>query len=123
MRLLTGITAVLLVATPAFAEPSAEIKAGTGVHEREIVGEAKTFSAGTTVYVWSAVSGMPAATSITHVWKKDGVQFNRATLGIGAKTPRWRTSSRHPHLRAGSYTVEVVTHDGKSLGSVSFTVT
>src|SRR5215510_14041292 len=49
---------------------SAEVKAGTGVEKHEIVGEANSFPAGTTVWVWSRV--LNGEGNVKHVWKLDG---------------------------------------------------
>ena len=105
-------------APPPATDASAEVKAGTGVEQREIVGEATAFPAGTTVWVWSLVkNGEP---SVKHVWKRDGKPVWTATLRIGSK--RWSTSSRRRIPSAGSWEVDVQTVDGASLGTVAFTV-
>ena len=103
---------------PSVGEASAEVKAGTGVEKREIVGEATSFPAGTTVWVWSLVKN--AEGSVKHVWKRDGKAVWTATMNIGSK--KWSTSSRRTIPKAGSWEVEVQTADGTSLGSVAFTV-
>jgi hypothetical protein len=117
MKLLT-LALALSVSSIAYADPSAEIKAGTGVEKHEIAGEAQTFPAGTTVWVWSRVTeGEP---TVKHVWKRDGQEVWAATLKIGGK--KWSTQSRRAIPKAGSWEVEVQTSDGKSLGSVAFKV-
>jgi hypothetical protein len=103
---------------PVAGEASAEIKAGTGVENREIVGEATSFPAGTTVWVWSLVKN--AEGSVKHVWKRDGKDVWTATMRVGSK--KWSTSSRRTIPKAGSWEVEVQTLDGASLGTVAFTV-
>jgi Protein of unknown function (DUF2914) len=105
---------------PGIAVPAAtaDVKAGTGVANRESVGTASEFSAGTKVWVWSRVTGA-ANTVIKHVWKKDGVNVWSTPLKIGSS--RWATQSRR-QLKAGSYSVEVVAADGSVLGTVAFTV-
>jgi hypothetical protein len=97
---------------------SAEVKAGTGVEKHEIVGEAQSFPSGTMVWVWSRVNGANG-TDIKHVWKEDGKEVWTATLPVGSN--RWSTQSRRS-IKSGSWEVEVVAADGKSLGSVKFTV-
>ncbi len=99
-------------------DAAAEIKAGTGVEKFEIAGEATTFAAGTTVFVWSRVTNAEAG--IKHLWKRDGQVVWTATLPVGSK--RWATQSRRTIPKAGSWAVEVQTADGASLGSVAFTV-
>ena len=97
---------------------SAEVKAGTGVEKREVVGEAATFPAGTTVWVWSRVLG--AEGSVKHVWKRDGQIAWTATLNVGSK--RWSTQSRRTIPKAGAWEVEVQTADGAPIGTVAFTI-
>ena len=108
----------LCMASPAFADPSAEVKAGTGVENREVVGEAQSFTAGTTVWVWSRVS--EAEPNVKHVWKRDGQEVWSATLKIGSK--KWSTQSRRTISKAGAWEVDVQTTDGKSIGTVAFKV-
>jgi hypothetical protein len=103
---------------PPAGDVSAEVKAGTGVEKRAIVGEATTFPAGTTVWVWSLVSG--AEGSVKHVWKHDGQVAWTATLNVGSK--KWSTQSRRTIQKAGAWEVEVQTADGASIGTVAFTV-
>jgi hypothetical protein len=103
---------------PAAGDASAEVKAGTGVEKREIVGEATSFPAGTTVWVWSLVTN--AEGSVKHVWKRDGKEVWTATMKIGGK--KWSTSSRRTIPKAGSWEVDVQTADGASLGTTAFTI-
>ena len=100
------------------SDVTAEVKAGTGVEKREVVGESATFPAGTTVWVWSRVTG--AEGSVKHVWKRDGKAVWTATLNVGSK--KWSTQSRRAISKAGSWEVEVQTADGASIGTVAFTV-
>jgi hypothetical protein len=103
---------------PTAGEASADVKAGTGVEKREIVGEATSFPAGTTVWVWSLVHN--AEGNVKHVWKRDGKDVWTATMKIGSK--KWSTSSRRTIPKAGSWEVDVQTLDGTSIGSIAFTV-
>ncbi|MDX2090232.1 MAG: DUF2914 domain-containing protein [Kofleriaceae bacterium] len=100
------------------SDAAAEVKAGTGVEKRAIVGEAATFTAGTTVWVWSSVTN--ATPSIKHVWKRDGKVAWTATLNVGGK--KWSTQSRRTIPKAGSWEVEVQSADGASRGTVAFSV-
>ncbi|HEX8111655.1 MAG TPA: DUF2914 domain-containing protein [Kofleriaceae bacterium] len=97
---------------------SAEVKAGTGVEKHAIVGEAASFPAGTTVWVWSQITGGEG--NIKHVWKRDGKEVWSATLPVGSK--RWATSSRRTIPSAGSWQVDVTTEAGQQIGTVSFTI-
>lgn len=100
------------------ASASAEVKAGTGVEKHAIVGEAASFPAGTTVWVWSQITNGEG--NIKHLWKHDGKEVWSATLPVGSR--RWTTSSRRMIPTAGSWQVDVTTEAGVNLGSVSFTI-
>ena len=119
---LVTATAGVALAQPAppaaTAGAAAEVKAGTGVENKESVGTASEFTAGTKVWIWSRVTGA-ANTTVQHVWKKDGAKVWAANLKI--KGNKWTTASRR-QLKAGSYSVDVVAADGTVLGSVAFTV-
>ena len=104
--------------SPTGGKPAAQIKAGTGVEKHEIVGEAATFPAGTTVWVWSRITNGEG--SVKHVWKQDGKELWTATLPVSSK--RWSTQTRRTISKPGEYEVDVTTADGTDLGSVKFTV-
>lgn len=97
---------------------SAEVKVGTGVDKHEIAGEAATFPAGTTVWVWSRVTNGEG--NIKHVWKLDGKEVWTATLAVGSKL--WSTQSRRAIAKPGAWSVDVQTEAGAPLGTVSFAV-
>jgi len=121
---------LIAIASPAYAdkktdEPAAsqgsasvDVKAGTGVEKREIVGEATSFSKGTTVWVWSRITDGPS--SIKHVWKRDGQPVWTATLPV--KSKKWSTQSRRAMTKPGAWEVEVTDGEGTSLGKIEFTV-
>jgi len=97
-----------------------EVKAGTGVNrkKRVVVGESETFTAGTKVWIWSAIVGQKG-NPVKHVWKMgDRVLFEKQ---FDATSNRYRTWTRHT-VKAGTYTVEVQSESGEVLGSVTFTV-
>ena len=97
---------------------SAEVKAGTGVEKREVVGEASEFSKGATVWVWSrVVNGEP---NVKHVWKLDGKEVWTMSLAVGSK--RWATYTHHTVRTAGKWEVDVQTESGESIGKIAFTV-
>lgn len=100
------------------ASASAEVKAGTGVEKHEIVGEASTFSPGTTVWAWSRITNGQG--TIKHVWKLDGKEVWTATLPVGSA--RWTTMSRRTLATKGAWEVDVQTEAGASIGSVTFKV-
>lgn len=97
---------------------SAEVKVGTGVEKHEITGEAASFPAGTTVWVWSRITNGQG--TIKHVWKHDGKEVWAATLPVGSRL--WTTSSRRTIPSAGAWEVAVMTEGDQQIGSVSFTI-
>jgi len=103
---------------PAASNATAEVKVGTGVEKRAIVGEATSFPAGTTVWVWSLVTNGEGA--VKHVWKRDGKDVWTATLKVGSK--KWSTQSRRTIPKPGAWEVDVQTADGTSLGTVAFKI-
>lgn len=100
------------------AAASAEVKAGTGIEKREIVGEASTFAPGTTVWVWSRITNGQG--TVKHVWKQDGKEVWTATLAVGSA--RWSTMSRRTLGGKGAWDVDVQTDAGVTIGTVSFKV-
>jgi hypothetical protein len=106
-------------AEKAAGEAKAEVKAGTEVKERELVGEGSSFKKGDTVVVWSNVTGAEGKT-VKQVWKLDGKEVFAPSFEI--KSNRWRINSRKRSAPAGAWVVEVVTDDGAKLGEVSFKV-
>lgn len=101
------------------AKPAhADVKAATGIENREPTGEATTFAPGTLIYVWSRVFEAKDQ-DVEHVWKRDGQEFRRAKFHIGS--PRWSVNSRMQNAKKGAYVVEVVMGEEK-LGEASFTV-
>lgn len=103
---------------PEPAAASAEVKAGTGVEKREIVGEASTFAPGTTVWVWSRITNGQG--TVKHVWKQDGKEVWAVKLPVGSA--RWSTMSRRLIGGKGAWDVDVQTEAGVTLGTVSFKV-
>lgn len=103
---------------PAQSGASAEVKAGTSVEKHEIVGEASTFPAGTTVWVWSRITNGQG--TVKHVWKLEGKEVWTGTLAVGSA--RWSTMTRRAISQKGAWEVDVQTEAGASIGSVSFKV-
>jgi hypothetical protein len=113
------VLGLALFATTAWADPKAEVKAGTGVENREIVGAADKFKSGDTVFVWSSVTDADGE-KVQHVWKLDGKEVFK--VGFDVKSKRWRTNSRRQKAQKGAWVVEVQKEDGSKLGEVAFTV-
>lgn len=108
----------------AFAEDAkdaakAEMKAGTGIENREITGAGESFKSTDTVFVWTNVTGADGK-KVQHVWKRDGKEVFKVAFDV--KSKRWRVNSRRKTPAAGSYTVETQAEDGAKLGEVAFKV-
>jgi 4-hydroxyphenylpyruvate dioxygenase-like putative hemolysin len=105
-------------ASAAAASATAEVKAGTAIARREVVGEAASFPRGTKVWAWANIRGA-AGQELKFVWKRDGkVAWEKP---FTATSGRYRTWTRHAVRAAGAWTIEVQTADGAVLGSVAIT--
>ena len=85
------VAAVMAWSAAAFAEPKAEVKAGTGLENREITGAGDSFKKTDTVYVWSSVTDADGQ-KVAHVWKLDGKEVFKAEFDV--KSKRWRINSK-----------------------------
>ncbi len=83
---------------PAADGASAEVKAGTGVVKKEVVGEATSFAKGTKVWAWSKVLGAKG-TTVKHVWKRDGAVLWEKELAIGSNRQQGRQLHRRRRRR------------------------
>jgi hypothetical protein len=100
---------------------SVEIKIGTGLENREIVGAADTFPAGTTQLVgWTRITGATKPTQIIHVWKLNGKEV--ASVPLSATSSPFRTNSRKTVVGPGTYTLEVRDMNGNVINSKDVTV-
>jgi len=96
---------------------------GTGLEEREIIGEAYIFPSSIgRVYCWTLVLGSEEPTEITHVWYYGEEKMAEVKLSI--KSQRYRTWSYKTILPewVGNWRVEVVDAIGDLLKSISFEV-
>ena len=93
---------------------------GTGVENRQLVGEGDQFDEGTQVWFWTRVEGGQAGDSIDHVWLHNGVEAFRIPLKIGGA--RWRTySAKTLHAgSAGNWAVEARDADSRVLARREF---
>lgn len=94
---------------------------GTAVEERELQGEAKTFSAETEkVFCWTLIEGCEEPTTVEHVWYYAGEEKARVPLYI--KYPRMRTWSSKTMMPEwkGDWKVDMVDEAGKVLATVAF---
>ncbi len=95
-----------------------EAALGTGVENRELVGETTTFSVNDRAYLWMRITGGPVD-SIAVTWKVDDYTWI-TNLHIGAST--WRTWAYKTLWKAGDWSVTVSTEDGAVLKNLTFTV-
>ncbi|MGO9482253.1 MAG: hypothetical protein ACLP05_10810, partial [Candidatus Kryptoniota bacterium] len=65
-----------------------ELKLGTGVQDKQIVGEDSTFALNGKAYLWMKVTGASAGDSVVVTWKHADKEY-KTTLGIGANS--WHT--------------------------------
>lgn len=95
-----------------------QMKLGTAVQDREIVGEDSTFSLGEKVYAWMKVTGA-SGDSIAVTWKHADISYS-TTVYIGSNS--WRTWVYKTMSAAGDWTVTAATTTGDVLKEVTFTV-
>lgn len=106
---------------PASDTEVSEAVLGTAISNREIVGEATTFSAAAgDVYCLSVITSKTNPTSVAHVWSMDGKETASVPLAING--PRWRTWSRKT-VWPGAWTVDIKDAAGTVLKTLSLTVT
>jgi len=126
--------AVAPAAAPAAAAPAVapagkselvtveDLAVGTGVQDHALQGAGASFSAAAApkVFCFSKVETKAAPTKIVQTWFLDGKKLGDVELKVGGSP--WRTWSNHAVV-PGAWKVEVTDADGKSAGSVEFTVT
>ncbi len=95
-----------------------EAKLGTGVENRQLVGEATTFDVNQKVYLWMELKGGPSD-SITVTWKCGEKSYHTA-LKVGG--PTYHTWAYKTASIAGSWTVTVSDAAGTELKQLDFTV-
>lgn len=123
---LAGILALGLVALSGAQEEGLgveKIVICTGIESREPVGVDTTFLAGVSpLYCHIVIIGAKEPTKVSHVWYHLGEKRAKVTLPV--KEEKWRTwsSKKIPVGLTGQWRVEVVSADGKALGSTRFTV-
>lgn len=96
----------------------AELKLGTSIQDREIVGADSTFKMGEKVYAWMRVTHA-SGDSVTVTWKHADMTQS-TTVYIGSNS--WRTWVYKTMSASGEWTVSVSTQSGKVLKELTFTV-
>jgi hypothetical protein len=99
-----------------------EIKIGTDVQNREIVGESDNFTIDTPkLAAWTRIIGSSQPTQVWHVWKVNGEEISKVALNVTSSY--FRTFSRKDvNRQAGNWTLEVRDAGGNVIGSKDFTV-
>jgi len=95
-----------------------EMKIGTDVQNKEIVGEDSTFALNSKVFVWMRVTG-GNGDSLVITWGHAGMAHSM-TVGIGSNS--WRTWAYKNATAAGEWTVTASTKSGDVLKKATFTV-
>ena len=96
----------------------AELKLGTSIQDREIVGADSTFKMGEKVYAWMRVTHA-SGDSVTVTWKHADMTQS-TTVYIGSNS--WRTWVYKTMTASGEWTVSISTQSGKVLKELTFTV-
>lgn len=104
--------------------PSAAVKVGTGVENRDVTGEAAKLEIApdTNVYLWAKVSGLAADAKVKLVLEKGGKsswERERALAGSPYRTWVYRTFRAGD---SGEWTAKVLGPDGAELGAAKFEV-
>ncbi|MBK8650374.1 MAG: DUF2914 domain-containing protein [Elusimicrobia bacterium] len=118
------MAAPVSVAPEVTAAPAASLEllsaaVGTGVENREIVGEGTTFAEGQ-VACLTKVQTTAAPTTLHHVYSVDGKEINDIALNVNGSP--WRTWSRKT-VWPGAWKVEIKDDAGAVLKSIDFEVT
>ena len=93
---------------------------GTGVENRELLGEATQFDTSVTkLYCLTKIQASATPTAVKHVWSVDGKVVNEIPLDV--KGSPWRTWSVKT-VWAGHWTVEVQDEAGTVLKTLKATV-
>lgn len=97
-----------------------EFGVGTGVEDRNLVGQSDRFAEGTRVWFWTRVEGGASGHKIDHVWLRQGVEGTHLSLEIGG--PSWRTYSIQTLFTgaAGDWAVEARDDQGRVLARSEF---
>lgn len=107
-------------AAPAAGVAVEKIAVGTAIENRELIGEAGEFPAGTAkVYCWTKITAGTVPAQVKHVWSVDGKTEAEVALAVNYPAARtWSSKNVWP----GAWTVEVKDDAGQVVQSVAFTV-
>lgn len=100
------------------------IETGTGIEDRQLVGEGARFEAdGGRVYARIVVDNPGPDAALAMVWRRDGRVIQSLPVEVGT-SPRWRTWSYKTMRKhdVGQWTVEVLDAEGTAIAQAAFTV-
>lgn len=95
-----------------------QMKLGTSVQNREIVGQDSTFNMGERVYAWLLVTGA-SGDSVAVTWKHAAINYS-TTVYIGSNS--WRTWVYKTMTASGDWTATAALKSGEVLKKLTFTV-
>lgn len=100
-----------------------KLAVGTGVENRELVGEAQSFPAATEkVYCFLEAKDIPADTDAIFVWYLGDKEVNKTTLPV-RQGARWRTwANKTINGKTGDWKIELQDANGSVLSTVTFKV-
>jgi hypothetical protein len=100
-----------------------KLAVGTGVENRELVGEAQAFPAATEkVYCFLDAANIAADIQVVFVWFQNDKEVNRTTLNL-RQGSRWRTwANKTVTDKKGDWKVELQDVTGAVIGSTAFKV-
>jgi len=106
------------------APASTELKVGTGVEKKEIVGAASEFKVppDTKIWAWARVNGLPADAKVTLTFSKGDKEAFRKEL-TAAGSP-WRVNAYKTFRAAdgGDWTAKLLGPEGAELAAAKFKV-
>ncbi len=99
-----------------------ELKTATGVENRNPVGESDTFEVGTNVFVWLKLRVRKADATVKVRYSMNNVPaWTSGPINLGMSTG-WKTWVRRGCHTAGTWTVNVLDAQDKSIYEAQFTV-
>ena len=106
------------------ATPSAEVKVGTGIENKDVTGPAVEFKIppDTKIYVWTKVSGLAADAKLKLTFvrgEKTAYEGERTATGSPYRLWVYKTFRAGD---SGEWTAKVVGPDGQELAATKFTV-
>lgn len=119
----SSVLSALLLATPALAAGTAEVKVGTGVEKYDIVGGSDTFklAPNTRIYASTRLTDVSVG-AVTVVWSKDGKEVSKTELKVPRSPYRTYAYRTFRAGDSGAWTAKVMDAEGGELGTASFTV-